>query len=48
MGSSGMSFDVSLRNINMAMPHTVEDMYAYGDQSMYLIKVIFVIIFVSL
>ena len=34
-----MSFDVSLSDINVGMPHTRGDMYAQQDQAVYLIKV---------
>ena len=40
-----MSFDVSLRDINVGMPHTRGDMYAEEGEAVYLIKVpIFVLI----
>jgi hypothetical protein len=39
IGATGMSWDVSLRDVNAGMPHTVQDMYALGEQSLYLIKV---------
>lgn len=40
MKSCGMSFDVSLRDINIGMPRNLADMDALGQQSLYLIKVI--------
>lgn len=34
-----MSWDVSLKDVNAGMPRTVQDMYAFKEQSLYLIKV---------
>jgi hypothetical protein len=34
-----MSWEVSLSEVNAGMPLTVDDMYALGEQSLYLIKV---------
>ena len=39
LGPSGMSIDVSLRDINVGMPLTRERMYALEEQALYLIKV---------
>lgn len=41
MGTRGMSFDVSLKDINIGMPRNMADMNmdAIGQQSLYLIKV---------
>lgn len=39
MKSCGMSFDVSLKDINIGMPRNLADMDALGQQSLYLIKV---------
>jgi hypothetical protein len=42
MGPQGMTWDVSLRDVNAGMPKAVEDMYDFGQQSLYLIKVGFI------
>jgi hypothetical protein len=34
-----MSWDISLKDVNAGMPRTVQDMYAFKEQSLYLIKV---------
>jgi hypothetical protein len=34
-----MSWEVSLSEVNAGMPLTVDDMYTFGEQSLYLIKV---------
>ena len=36
---TGMSWDISLKDVNAGMPRTVQDMYSFKDQSLYLIKV---------
>lgn len=41
LGATGMSWEVSLSEVNAGMPLTVGDMYAFGEQSLYLIKVRF-------
>ena len=39
LGPTGMSWDVSLRDVNAGMPRTVQDMYGFKEQALYLIKV---------
>ena len=38
IGSDGMIWDISLRDVNAGMPLTVQDMYTFGKNSLYLIK----------
>ena len=38
MGPKGMSLNVSLRDINIAMPRTLADMNTFKQNSLYLIK----------
>ena len=38
LNSMGMSWDVSLKEVNASMPHSVKDMYSSSVKSLYLIK----------
>jgi hypothetical protein len=38
LNSLGMSWDVSLKEVNASMPHSVKDMYSSSVKSLYLIK----------